>query len=63
MDYIACQAPLSMGFPGRNSGVGCHFLLQGIFASQGLNLHLLHWEAESLTLSHLESNPRVILIG
>ena len=30
-------------FPGKNSGVGCHFLLQGIFLTQGLNLHLLHF--------------------
>ena len=33
-------------FPGKNTGVGCHFLLQGIFPTQGLNpclLHLLHW--------------------
>ena len=29
------------GFPGRHTGVGCHFLLQGIFLSQGSNLHLL----------------------
>ena len=29
-------------FPGRNTGVGCHFLLQRIFPTQGLNLHLLH---------------------
>ena len=28
-------------FPGKNIGVGCHFLLQGIFPSQGLNPHLL----------------------
>ena len=28
---VAHQAPLSMGFPGKNAGVGCHFLLQGIF--------------------------------
>ena len=26
---VACQAPLSMGFPGKNTGVGYHFLLQG----------------------------------
>ena len=36
------QAPLSMGFPGKNAGVSCHFLLQGIFPIQGLNPHLLH---------------------
>ena len=29
--------------PGKNTGVGCHFLLQGIFSTQGLNLGLLHW--------------------
>ena len=32
-------------FPGKNTGVGCHFLFQGIFLTQGLNLHLLHWQA------------------
>ena len=25
-------------FPGKNTAVGCHFLLQGIFPTQGLNL-------------------------
>ena len=29
-------------FPGKNSGVGCHFLLQGIFPTQGSNPRLLH---------------------
>ena len=29
-------------FPGKNPGVGCHVLLQGIFRTQGSNLHLLH---------------------
>ena len=29
-------------FPGKNTGVGCHFLLQGNFLTQGVNLHLLH---------------------
>ena len=35
-------------FPGKNTGVGCHFLLQRIFPSKGLNLRLLcllHWQA------------------
>ena len=39
--------------PGKNTGVGCHALLQGIFWTQGLNLGLLHWQADSLPLSHL----------
>ena len=30
------------GSPGKNTGVGCHALLQGIFSTQGLNLCLLH---------------------
>ena len=32
----------------KNTGVGCHALLQGIFPTQGLNQHLsclLHWQA------------------
>ena len=29
-------------FSGKNTGVGCHFLLQGIFPTQGSNLDLLH---------------------
>ena len=40
--------------PGRSTGVGCHFLLQGIFLIQELNLHLLHllhWQADSLPLA------------
>ena len=28
--------------PGKNTGVGCHTLIQGIFLTQGSNLHLLH---------------------
>ena len=28
-------------FPGKNTGVGCHFLLQGIFLTQGWDPHLL----------------------
>ena len=28
--------------PGKNTGVGCHFLLQGLFLTQGSNPGLLH---------------------
>ena len=31
-----------MIFPGKDTGVGCHFLLQGIFPTQGLNPGFLH---------------------
>ena len=39
---VAHQAPLSTGLS-KNTGVGCHFLLQGIFPTQGSNLHLFYW--------------------
>ena len=31
---------------------GCHFLLQGIFLTQGSNLLFLHWQVSSLPLRH-----------
>ena len=34
---VAYQAPHPWDFPGKNTGVGCHFLLQEIFPTQGLN--------------------------
>ena len=49
---IACQAPLSLDFPGKNTGVGCHSLLQGIFPTQGLNSGLLHCRQILYHLSH-----------
>ena len=42
-------------FPGKSTGVGCHFLLQGIFLTQGLNPYLLHGQVDSLPLSHQRS--------
>jgi len=39
---VAHWAPLSMDFPGKNTEVGCQFLLQGIFLTQGWNPYLLH---------------------
>ena len=41
------RLPCPWDSPGKNTGVGCRFLLQGIFPTQGLNpylLHLLHWQ-------------------
>ena len=49
---VALQAPLSMGFSGKNTGAGCHFLLQMIFPTKGLNPHLLHCRWILLPLSH-----------
>ena len=48
-------------FPGKNTGMGCHFLLQRILPTQGLNpwsLHLMHWQVDSLLLHSLGS-PQV----
>ena len=53
---VAQQAPWSMGFSGKNTGVGCHFLSQGFFLTQESNWRLLHWQVDSLPPgSHRES--------
>ena len=52
---VTCHAPLSMDFSDENNGTGCHFLLQDISPTQGLNprlLCLLHWQANSSPLLH-----------
>ena len=41
--------------PGKNTGEDCHFLFRRIFLAQVLTLRLLHWQADSLSLSHLGS--------
>ena len=41
---------------GKSIGVGCHFLLQGIFPTQGSNLGLLHCRQTLYCLSH-QGNP------
>ena len=51
---VACRLLCPWDAPGKNTGVGCHSLLQAIFRTQGLNsrlLHLLHWQ--------MGSSPRV----
>ena len=45
----------------KNTGVGCHALLQGIFPTQGLNQHLsclLHWQAALYTSTSWEAHIR-----
>ena len=42
MDYGPSRFLCPWGFVGKNTGVGCHFLLQGIFMAQRWNLSLLH---------------------
>ena len=46
--------------PSKNTGVGCHFILQGIFLTQGLNPCLLHWQADSLATRHLGNHKLVV---
>ena len=48
--------PLPIEFSSKNTGVGCHFLLQVIFPNQGSNLHFLHWQADSLPLRHMSNS-------
>ena len=60
MDRLLCP----WDSPGKNTGVGCHFLLQGIFLTQGLNPHLLigrwilyHWATwEAQTRDDIKHN-------
>ena len=55
-DPVDCSPPgssVQADSPGKNTGVGCLALLQGIFPTQGSNLrlsHLLHWQVGSLPL-------------
>ena len=42
----------------RDTEVGGHVLLQGIFPTRGSNLHPLHWQTSSLPTSHLGS-PKI----
>ena len=64
-------------FPGKNTGVGCHALLQGIFPTQGSNLGLLYCRQTLYCLSHqgslcfsfssilkyIQCSPSVILLN
>ena len=48
--------------PGKNNGVGCHSLLQGIFLTQGSNLGLLHCRQILYRLAtHDDSKCKVVL--
>ena len=51
-----------MGFSRQDAGVSCHFLLQGIVPSQGLNLDLLHCGQIIYGLSPREK-PLKVTIG
>ena len=57
MDYSPARIPCPWDSPGKSTGVGCHFLLQGIFLTQGSNSHLLHCQVGSLLLNQ-QGSPR-----
>ena len=44
---------------GKNTGVGCHALLQGIFPTQGSNPGLLHCRQTVYHLNH-QGSPRIL---
>ena len=46
-------------FPGKTTGVSCHFLLQGIFPTQGLNPGLQHCRQIIYQLSHQRGKVKV----
>ena len=55
---MVCRPPISSVhgiFQEKNTGEGCHFLLQGIFLTKAPNSDLLHQQADYLPLSHLGS--------
>ena len=69
-DPMDCSLPGSSvhgDSPGKNTGVGCHFLLQGIFQNQGSNPCLLHgrhilyhwdtWEVPTPQLASVQLYP------
>ena len=59
---LACSLLCPWDSPGRNTGVGCHSLLQGVFPTQGLNPGLLHWQLDSLA-SELPGKSTVVLVS
>ena len=54
-DSVAPRFLCPWNSPGKNTGVGCHSLLQGIFLTQGLNPGLLHCRQTLYRLSHWRS--------
>ena len=59
MDYSPPGSSDHEDSPGKNTGVGCHFLLQGIFLTQESNLGLLHCRQILHQLSYKGSPPTI----
>ena len=56
---IACQAPLSIKFSRQGCWSGLSFPSPGDLP-QRVNPGLLHWQVDSLPLSHLRSSPSLL---
>ena len=54
--YVACQATLSKEFLRQEYWSGLPFPTSEDLSNPGINLHLLHWQADSSSLHHLESH-------
>ena len=58
-DPVDCDLPgLALHGISQATGAGCQSLRQVIFPTQGWNLRLLHWQADSLPLSHRGTRRR-----
>ena len=64
LQTVALQAPRPWDSPGKNTGVGCRSLLQGIFLTQGSNLGLLHCrQIDSLPSEPLGKPKNTAVVG
>ena len=52
MDHSPPGSSVYGDSPVKNTGMGCHFLLEGIFLTQGLNPGFLHYRQTLYYLSH-----------
>ena len=63
IDYSLPASSVHGIFPGKNTGSGHYCLPQRILLTQGSILHLLHWQEDSLPLSHEGSPERSIYLS
>ena len=62
---VAARFLCLWNFPGKNTGVGCHFFLQGMFLTERSNpclLSLLHWQVDFLPLKP-QGKPNILCIS
>lgn len=57
---VARRAPLSTGFPGRNTGVGCQSPAPGTFLAQALSLFQVHYSAVRFFTPEPLTKPRMV---